>query len=171
MLLFCDKQLFQEWILAEIQNKVLIFGGMTACRKGRGTAFLDTETPTSLQLCSFSFILPHQHPLINIKPSSQLSSSPFSFLNCFYFLTSFLCNKYYQKSESFSFFLIVAMERAIFSSRKGGGAEGEGRATYENWELASVSFQQYPIKSFHYHTQNNKNTVGGQFSPRTWMNQ
>lgn len=104
VLLFCDKQLFQEWILAKIQNKVLIFGGMTACRKGRGTAFLDTETPTSPQLCSFSFILPHQHLLINIKPSSQLSSSPFSFLNCFYFLTSFLCNKYNQKLESFFFF-------------------------------------------------------------------
>lgn len=57
------------------------------------------------------------------------------------------------------------MERAIFSTSKGDGVEGEGRTTYENWKLASVSFQQYPIKSFHFHTQNNRNTVGGKFSP------
>lgn len=92
----------EEWILEEFQNKVLIFWGVPACRKGRGIAFWDTETlsPSLAQLCSFNFILPPPHPL-NIHPSSQLSSSHFSFLNLIYFLTSFPYNNYYQKSESF----------------------------------------------------------------------
>ena len=171
MLLFCNKPLFRSKSRKNSRIKSLSFGEWQSA--GKEVALRSGTQKQQLplaQLRSFSFILSPSHPLINIKPSSQLSSSPFSFLNLFYFLTSFLCNNSYQKSESF-FFFIVTMERTIFSSRKGGGAEGEGRTTYENWELASVSFQQYPIKSFHYHTQNNRNTVGGQFSPRMWMNQ
>lgn len=120
---------------------------MTVHVKRKGTAFWSTKQLLPLaQLRSFSFILSPSHPLRNIKSSSQLSSSPFSFLNLFSFLTSFLCN-YYQQSESF-FFFFVTMERTIFSSRKGGGEEGEGRTTYENWELASCLFNNIQLNLF-----------------------
>ena len=100
--------------------------GSDSPHEKKGHCLLGYKTAASLaQLRLFSSILSPSHPLRNIKSSSQLSSSPFSFLNLF-FLTSFLCN-YYQQSESFFFFFIVTMERTIFSSRKGGGEEGEGR--------------------------------------------